>query len=216
MDMQDFSTAKKDMRSKGLDLQVVYHSHPHDPARPSVTDIKIATDYEDWTRRRVDAPENTLVAVLAAFGVAATTDAERNAALIAHDRAYWSRSLPPTIVVRAGARSSCWVHVTHGQPAEVWLALEDGTVRTGIRQVDNFTAPFPGNSIETQIARVMRRNAFTREEVLAIIARQATREARQAAADDIIVNEEGPLEQLATDVRQLHRHYLTLAGKGLA
>ncbi len=102
----------------------------------------IATDYEDWSRRRVNAPENTLVAVLAAFGVAATTEPERGAALTAHDRAYWSRSLPPTIVGRAGARSSFWVHVTHGHPAEVWLQLEDGTVRTGMRQVDNFTAPF--------------------------------------------------------------------------
>ena len=34
------------------------------------------------------------------------------------------------------------MHVTHGQPAEVWLRLEDGTIRDGIRQVDNFTAPF--------------------------------------------------------------------------
>ncbi len=34
------------------------------------------------------------------------------------------------------------MHVTHGHPAEVWLQLEDGTVRTGIRQVDNFATPF--------------------------------------------------------------------------
>jgi 4-alpha-glucanotransferase len=102
----------------------------------------IATDYEDWTRRRVNAAESTLVAVLAAFGVAAATEPERSAALAAHDREYWSRALPPTIVGRAGVRSSFWLHVTHGHPADVWLQLEDGTVRTGIRQVDNFTAPF--------------------------------------------------------------------------
>ncbi|HVQ98651.1 MAG TPA: 4-alpha-glucanotransferase [Mycobacterium sp.] len=102
----------------------------------------IATDYEDWARRRVNATENTLVAVLGAFGVAAATETERCAALAAHDREYWARALPPTIVGRAGARSSFWVHVTHGHPAEAWLQLEDGTVRTGIRQVDNFTAPF--------------------------------------------------------------------------
>ena len=47
MDMGDFSAAKKDIRKNGLDLQVVYHSHPKDPARPSHTDIKIATDYEE-------------------------------------------------------------------------------------------------------------------------------------------------------------------------
>jgi hypothetical protein len=40
------------------------------------------------------------------------------------------------------AQTTFWVHVPHGQPAEVWLRLEDGTFRTGIRQVDNFTGPF--------------------------------------------------------------------------
>jgi 4-alpha-glucanotransferase len=102
----------------------------------------IATDYEDWAGRRVDVPENTLVAVLAALGVAAASESERNAALTAHDRAYWSRALPATIVGRAGTQTRFWVHVPHGHPAEVWLQLEDGTVRTGIRQVDNFAQPF--------------------------------------------------------------------------
>lgn len=65
MDMQDFSTAKKDMRNKGLDLQVVYHSHPHDPARPSVTDIKIASDYEDiWPKINLPIPAYLLVSLM--------------------------------------------------------------------------------------------------------------------------------------------------------
>ena len=102
----------------------------------------VATDYLDWSGRRIDVPETTLVAVLAACGVPAATEPERAAALTAHDRAYWSRALPPTIIARAGAQTAFWAHVTHGQPAEVRLQLEDGTVRTGIRQVDNFTAPF--------------------------------------------------------------------------
>jgi 4-alpha-glucanotransferase len=104
--------------------------------------LAIATDYEDWRGRRIDVPESTLVAVLAACGVAATTESERAAALTVRDRAYWTRALPPTVVGRAGASSPFWVHVGHGRPAEVWLQLDDGTVRTGIRQVDNFTAPF--------------------------------------------------------------------------
>jgi dephospho-CoA kinase len=66
-------------------------------------------------------------------------------------------------------------------------------------------------SIETQIARVMRRNGFTREQVLAIIARQATREARLAAADDVLVNDGSPPEQLAVEIRRLHEAYLSLA-----
>jgi 4-alpha-glucanotransferase len=102
----------------------------------------IATEYQDWSGRRIEVPESTLVAVLAAFGVAAATESERAAAQTAHYRGYWSRVLPPTILGRPGAPTMFWVHVTHGQPAEVWLRLEDGTVRDGLRQVDNFTAPF--------------------------------------------------------------------------
>jgi dephospho-CoA kinase len=67
-------------------------------------------------------------------------------------------------------------------------------------------------SVDMQIARVMRRNAFAREQVLAIIERQATREARLAAADDVLVNEGATLEQLAEQVERLHGQYLALAG----
>jgi [CysO sulfur-carrier protein]-S-L-cysteine hydrolase len=57
MDMYDFSLAKKDMRAQGTKLQIVYHSHPHSPARPSITDIKIATEYEDiWGKINLAEP----------------------------------------------------------------------------------------------------------------------------------------------------------------
>jgi 4-alpha-glucanotransferase len=102
----------------------------------------ISTFYNDWSGRRIDVPETTLVAVLAALGIAAADEAERNAALTAHQRALWSRALPPTILGQAGAQTKFWVHVTHGQPADVSVELEDGTLRTGISQVDNFTPPF--------------------------------------------------------------------------
>ena len=66
-------------------------------------------------------------------------------------------------------------------------------------------------SVETQIARVMRRNGFTREQVEAIIARQATREARLAAADDVIVNDATTPDALAAEVDALHQRYLGFA-----
>ncbi|KAG8151972.1 dephospho-CoA kinase [Burkholderia catarinensis] len=66
--------------------------------------------------------------------------------------------------------------------------------------------------VETQIARVMRRNGFTREQVEAIIARQATREARLAAADDVIVNDATTPDALAAQVDALHQRYLGFAG----
>jgi 4-alpha-glucanotransferase len=102
----------------------------------------IATGYADWTGRPVVVSETTLVAVLASFGVAASTEQDRNAALSTHFRSYWARQMPATIVARTGAPTRFWVHVTHGAPAEVWLQLEDGTVRRGVQQVDNFTPPF--------------------------------------------------------------------------
>jgi 4-alpha-glucanotransferase len=102
----------------------------------------IAIGYSDWSGRYVLVSETTLVAVLAALGVAAGTEQERNAALVAHLRSYWARPMPATIVARSGTPTRFWVHVTHGHPAEVWLRLEDGTVRGGVQQVDNFTAPF--------------------------------------------------------------------------
>ncbi|MGH3562028.1 MAG: 4-alpha-glucanotransferase, partial [Mycobacterium sp.] len=102
----------------------------------------VATEYEDWRGENVRVPAATLVSVLAALGVAAETERDRVAALSAHDRWYWSRPLPATVVGRAGAETPFWVHVTDGQPAEVWLELEDGTIRGPVRQVDNFNGPF--------------------------------------------------------------------------
>ena len=87
------------------------------------------------------------------------------------------------------------------------LLVESGSWKTRVNRVLAVDC-----SVETQIARVMRRNAFTREQVLAIIARQATREARLAAADDVIVNDNRSLEELDVDVDQLHRTYVSLAG----
>lgn len=108
--------------------------------------LGIATSYQDWSGQQVLVPEATLVAVLGALGVSAGTEHDRNAALSAHLRSHWARSLPPTIVGRAGTQLRFWVHVTHGAPAEVWLQLEDGTEFSGpesrIMQVDNFTPPF--------------------------------------------------------------------------
>ena len=87
------------------------------------------------------------------------------------------------------------------------LLVESGSWKTRVNRVLTVDC-----SVETQIERVMQRNAFTREQVLAIIARQATREARLAAADDVIVNDARSLEQLDVDVDRLHRTYVSLAG----
>ncbi|MGR8946889.1 MAG: dephospho-CoA kinase [Gammaproteobacteria bacterium] len=63
---------------------------------------------------------------------------------------------------------------------------------------------------ETQIARVMDRDNLTREQVLAIMATQATRQQRLDKADDIIMND-GPLENLSDQVKILHQQYMALS-----
>jgi len=86
------------------------------------------------------------------------------------------------------------------------LLVESGNWKTRVDRVLAVDC-----SVETQVARVMRRNGFTREQVLAIIARQATREARLAAADDVIVNDGATPKTLAQDVEALHERYLELS-----
>ena len=62
----------------------------------------------------------------------------------------------------------------------------------------------------TQIARVMRRNQLSSEQVKAIMAAQITRERRLALADDIIEND-GDSAALPNQVDRLHALYLALA-----
>jgi [CysO sulfur-carrier protein]-S-L-cysteine hydrolase len=65
MDAQEMFHAVKDMRKRALTLQVVYHSHPHDPARPSVTDIKIANEWEEnWSRLNLTLPIYMLISLM--------------------------------------------------------------------------------------------------------------------------------------------------------
>lgn len=60
-------------------------------------------------------------------------------------------------------------------------------------------------SPETQIERVMTRSGWPREAVEKVIAQQAHRETRRAAADHIILNQGITLKQLRTEVENLWR-----------
>ncbi len=61
-----------------------------------------------------------------------------------------------------------------------------------------------------QIERVMRRSQLSANQVRAIMAAQATREQRLAAADDVILNEQA-LSALEAPVEALHQRYRALA-----
>jgi len=65
---------------------------------------------------------------------------------------------------------------------------------------------------QIQVERVVSRSGLTAERVRSIMAAQASRESRCAAADDIIDNS-GDLAALQVQVERLHRVYLELARK---
>ena len=62
----------------------------------------------------------------------------------------------------------------------------------------------------TQIERTMRRDGNEEAQVRSIMAAQAPREQRLAAADDVIVND-GAIKALDDKVRELHEQYLIMA-----
>lgn len=81
------------------------------------------------------------------------------------------------------------------------LLVESGTWHNTVNRVLVVDCP-----VETQIARVMQRNGFSRAEVQAIIDRQASRAARLAVADDVIDNSGEPA-MLEPQVARLHELY---------
>lgn len=83
------------------------------------------------------------------------------------------------------------------------LLVESGSWRERVTRVLAIDC-----SEETQVARVMTRNGLSAAEVRAIMAAQATREQRLAAADDVIVNDNG-LDILRPQVEHLHAVYLS-------
>jgi dephospho-CoA kinase len=62
---------------------------------------------------------------------------------------------------------------------------------------------------ETQLQRVVARSGWTPEAVRAVIAQQASRKARRAAADAVIYNESLTLAELGTEVRGLWKLWAT-------
>ena len=65
--------------------------------------------------------------------------------------------------------------------------------------------------VDVQIARVVRTRGLTPAQVQAIVARQATREQRLVAADDVLFNGAASTDGLVLRVDQLHQHYCALA-----
>jgi 4-alpha-glucanotransferase len=86
----------------------------------------VATEFWDWQGRHTPVPRDTVLAVLAALDVDASTEQGARAALADAERAPWRRTLPPVVVTRSGRGAEVPVHVPHGEPVELSVELEDG------------------------------------------------------------------------------------------
>lgn len=85
------------------------------------------------------------------------------------------------------------------------LLIESGTYRERCNRICVVDCPE-----DLQVARVRQRNALPEEQVRSIMAAQASRAQRLAAADDVIDNS-GTLAELEAQVERLHAAYLAAA-----
>ena len=85
------------------------------------------------------------------------------------------------------------------------LLVESGGWRERVQRILVVDCPE-----SVQIQRVMARNNMAEEQVRAILAAQASRAERLAAADDVIVND-GPVAALGPEVDRLHAKYLAFS-----
>ena len=110
----------------------------------------IATEYWDWQGHHVSVAAETVIAVLAGLEVDASTTERAWEALAAHHREPWTRMLPRCVATREGHPYVIAVHVTDGDPVDIWVELETGAGR-GMRQ--RRTGPRPGRSTVAGWAR---------------------------------------------------------------
>lgn len=111
-------------------------------------------------------------------------------------------------MIRAAMRERAAELIERGSPYIVFvvpLLVETGGWRSNVNRVLLIDC-----SEATQIARVCARTGIDEKLAQKIIATQATRQQRLAAADDVLINQ-APLDQVTDRVGRLHRAYLQSA-----
>ncbi|SHJ15551.1 4-alpha-glucanotransferase [Tessaracoccus bendigoensis DSM 12906] len=89
----------------------------------------IAQEFWDWKGRHVSIPAATIIDVLRAFDVEASTPELADLALGELDDRRWRRTLPACTVVEEGSGVHIDVHVPAGTPLRVDVLLESGETR---------------------------------------------------------------------------------------
>ncbi|MDF1488941.1 4-alpha-glucanotransferase [Tessaracoccus caeni] len=89
----------------------------------------IAREFWDWKGRHRRISAETIIAVLAAMDIDATSDQACWDALAASDRKRWRQTLPPCTVAEEGQGIHVVVHVPAGTSVTVQVQLENGQFR---------------------------------------------------------------------------------------
>ena len=89
----------------------------------------IATQFWDWKGRLTEVSDETVIAVLGALEVDASTPEAARRSLGDLDDRVWRRTLPPSLVTEEGQGIHVNVHVNAGEGVEVHIRLEDGSTR---------------------------------------------------------------------------------------
>ena len=108
----------------------------------------VATEFTDQAGVRVQVPESTVIAVLRALEVDASTAEGIARGLADAALVNWRRMIPPVFVTIAGQERRLWVHVPHGRPVSAWLTLEDGSHRS-LQQMDYWVDPIDVDGVLT-------------------------------------------------------------------
>ena len=103
-----------------------------DALRELAGEYGVAVEYWDWRNQHVRVGDDTLIAVLSALDVDASTPEACHAALRTKREAAWRCVLPPYVVVRQGHHHEVDVHVADGASADVWIELEDGSYHSNL------------------------------------------------------------------------------------
>ncbi|WP_407342094.1 4-alpha-glucanotransferase [Pengzhenrongella phosphoraccumulans] len=103
----------------------------------------VVPDYWGFDGTHLLVAPHTLVSVLAALGVDASSPERIDVSLAHVQDDPWRRALPPVLVVRQGESPHVPVHVHDGDTVEVWLELdgEAGGGRRDVHQLDVYTEP---------------------------------------------------------------------------
>lgn len=114
-----------------------------DPALGELADrFGISTQFYDWKGRHTQVGEQTVIAILAEFGVDASTPERARAVAQRVRDDHWRRIVQPCVVLRAGQEGRVDVHVPAGAPVSLRIVGEDGNDHLPW-QVDNWNPDRP-------------------------------------------------------------------------